>query len=239
MLPFKPNLIIAIDGYSSCGKSTFAKMIAAELNYIYIDSGAMYRAVTLAALERGIIQDGAVQEDSLPEFLDEVHISFHRMESDGNYQTFLNGKNVEKTIRQSRAVSENVSFISTYRMVRDKMVQMQRKIGSNGRIVMDGRDIGTVVFPNADIKIFMTADPRIRAQRRFDELVEKGLDVDFDSILENILERDEIDQNRKESPLKKADDALVLNNSYLTPEEQLHWFMELLANKGFDSYNNK
>jgi CMP/dCMP kinase len=232
MVPLTKDIIIAIDGYSSCGKSTFAKSIAEELDYLYIDSGAMYRAVTLAAIKEKIIHNNLVNESALPQFLERLVIEFRFDKETEVYQTFLNNKNVENEIRENAKVAGNVSIISTYRPVREKMVKLQRKIGENGRIVMDGRDIGTVVFPNAHIKIFMTADPRIRAQRRFDELVEKGIEVDFNEIFENIVERDRMDENRKESPLSKADDAIVLDNSYMTPTRQIEWFIELLVEKG-------
>jgi CMP/dCMP kinase len=168
----------------------------------------------------------------LPQFLERLVIEFRFDKKMEVYQTFLNDKNVENEIRENAKVAGNVSIISTYRPVREKMVKLQRKIGEKGRIVMDGRDIGTVVFPNAHIKIFMTADPRIRAQRRFDELVEKGIEVDFNEIFENIVERDRMDENRKESPLSKADDAIVLDNSYMNPARQIEWFIELLVEKG-------
>lgn len=232
MVPLTKDIIIAIDGYSSCGKSTFAKSIAEELDYLYIDSGAMYRAVTLAAIEEKIIHNNLVNESALPQFLERLVIDFRFDKKLEGYQTFLNNKNVENEIRENSKVAGNVSMISTYRPVREKMVKLQRIIGENGRIVMDGRDIGTVVFPNAHIKIFMTADPRIRAQRRFDELVEKGIEVDFNEIFENIVERDRMDETRKESPLSKAVDAIVLDNSYMTPTSQIEWFIELLVVKG-------
>ena len=232
MVPLTKDIIIAIDGYSSCGKSTFAKSIAEELDYLYIDSGAMYRAVTLAAIEEKIIHNNLVNESALPQFLERLVIEFRFDKEKEIYQTFLNDKNVENEIRENAKVAGNVSIISSYKPVRGKMVKLQRKIGENGRIVMDGRDIGTVVFPNAHIKIFMTADPRIRAQRRFDELVEKGIEVDFNEIFENIVERDRMDETRKESPLSKADDAIILDNSYMTPTKQIEWFIELLVEKG-------
>lgn len=232
MVSLTKDIIIAIDGYSSCGKSTFAKSIAKELNYLYIDSGAMYRAATLAALRDGIICNEIVKEDKLPAFLNSIKINFRFVEKSNIYQTFLNDENVESEIRENPSVAGNVSLLSTYRLVRDKMVALQRKIGEKGRIVMDGRDIGTVVFPDAHIKIFMTADPRIRAQRRFDELVEKGVEVEFSRIFENIAERDRIDESRKESPLRKASDAILLDNSYMTPAEQVDWFMKILVEKG-------
>ncbi len=233
MISLTKDIIVAIDGYSSCGKSTFAKSVARELNYLYIDSGAMYRAATLAALEQKIILNEKVRENELKDFIDSISIDFRFVKERKAYQTYLNNKNVEKDIRENPEVAGNVSLLSTYRLVREKMVALQRKIGDKGRIVMDGRDIGTVVFPNAHIKIFMTADPRIRAQRRFDELVEKGVEVEFNQIFENIAERDRIDETRKESPLRKANDAMLLDNSYMTPGEQLNWFIQLLAEKGF------
>ncbi len=221
------KIIIAIDGHSSCGKSTFAKAIAAKLDYIYIDSGAMYRAVTLACMENSLIRDGHLDEKRLPEILMNIEICFQKKPSPQITETWLNGVNVEERIR-SVDVASNVSLVSKSRIVRKKLVSMQREMGRDKGIVMDGRDIGTVVFPHADIKIFMTADPEIRAGRRYRELRDKGMDVDFNDILENISERDRLDENRSESPLKKAPDALLLDNSYMTPEQQLEWFSNIL-----------
>ncbi|HSH19037.1 MAG TPA: (d)CMP kinase [Draconibacterium sp.] len=219
------KIIIAIDGHSSCGKSTMAKSLAQELGYIYIDSGAMYRVVTLYALRNGLINNGVPNRAKLIRELKNIKITFKWDELLGKNTTFLNGENVEEEIRRLE-VSENVSPISTIAEVRSEMVKQQRENGKNKGIVMDGRDIGTVVFPDAELKIFMTASPEIRAQRRFIELKEKGVEVDFNSILQNVEGRDEIDSNREVSPLKRADDALILDNSNLTREEQLKWTLE-------------
>lgn len=220
--PSKKRIVIAIDGHSSCGKSTVAKELARKLGYIYIDSGAMYRVVTLYALRNGLIKNQLPDVEQLVAGLKNIQITFKWDEESGRNTTFLNDENVEEEIRQL-AVSENVSPVSTIAEVRAEMVKQQRENGKNKGIVMDGRDIGTVVFPNAELKIFMTASPEIRAQRRFDELKAKGLTVDFDEILKNVKERDLIDSTREVSPLRKADDAVVLDNSYLTREEQLEW----------------
>lgn len=220
--PSEKRIVIAIDGHSSCGKSTVAKELAKKLGYIYIDSGAMYRVVTLYALRNGLIKNQAPDVEKLLAALKNIRITFKWDEETGRNTTFLNDENVEEEIRQL-AVSENVSPVSTIAEVRAEMVKQQRENGKNKGIVMDGRDIGTVVFPDAELKIFMTASPEIRAQRRFDELKAKGLSVDFDEILKNVKERDLIDSTREVSPLRKADDAVVLDNSYLTREEQLEW----------------
>lgn len=216
------KIIIAIDGHSSCGKSTVAKELAKMLGYIYIDSGAMYRAVTLFALRNGLINNKIPDEKKLIEALKQVAITFRWDEKTGKNTTYLNGEIVEEEIRLT-AVSENVSPVSTIAGVRAEMVKQQRENGKNKGIVMDGRDIGTVVFPDAELKIFMTASPEIRAQRRYAELQAKGQHVDFDEILKNVNERDKIDSTREASPLCKADDAIVLDNSNLTREEQLEW----------------
>ena len=222
------DMIIAIDGYSSCGKSTFAKKIAEVLDYLYIDSGAMYRAVTLYALRNGIITDTVLNRDLLIQELPKMQISF--LVDKGHSKTVLNGKIVENEIR-TILVSEFVSQVSALEEVRLKMVEIQRKLGENRRIVMDGRDIGTVVFPNADLKIFMTASPEIRAQRRYKELVEKGEKINFEEIEKNIQYRDQYDTTREISPLRKADDAVVLDNSHLTVEEQMEWVMDIINKK--------
>jgi cytidylate kinase len=219
------KIIIAIDGHSSCGKSTMAKSLAQELGYIYIDSGAMYRAVTLYALRNGLINNGEPNIEKIISELKNIKITFKWDEKSGKNTTFLNGENVEEEIRRLE-VSENVSPVSTIAEVRHEMVKQQRENGKNKGIVMDGRDIGTVVFPDAELKIFMTASHEIRAQRRFMELKEKGQEVDFNSILQNVEGRDEIDSNREVSPLKKAGDAVILDNSYLSREEQLKWTLE-------------
>jgi CMP/dCMP kinase len=216
------KIIIAIDGHSSCGKSTLAKSLARELEYTYIDSGAMYRAVTLFALRNGLIVNGKVDEEKLVSKLSELKITFKWDKNTEKNTTYLNGENVEDEIRQLQ-VSNNVSPISAIAGVRREMVKKQRGNSQNKGIVMDGRDIGTVVFPDAELKIFMTASPEIRAERRYMELKGKGTEVDFFEILKNVEARDSIDSSREVSPLKKASDAIVLDNSHLTREEQLQW----------------
>jgi len=221
----KKKIVIAVDGHSSCGKSTLAKALARKLGYIYIDSGAMYRAVTLYALRNGWINGGNPDKEKIISGLKDIEITF---KWDGRTEqniTFLNGENVEDEIRRLE-VSQNVSPVSTIAEVRHEMVRQQRENGRKKGIVMDGRDIGTVVFPEAELKIFMTASPQIRAERRYLELIEKGLDVDFEEILKNVGERDTIDSEREVSPLRKADDAITLDNSDLTREEQLVWALE-------------
>ncbi|HDR52208.1 MAG TPA: (d)CMP kinase [Mariniphaga anaerophila] len=224
------KIVIAIDGHSSCGKSTLAKSLARELGYIYIDSGAMYRVVTLHALRNGWIVNGQPDREKVIAGLKDIKITFDWDEKTEKNTTFLNGENVEEEIRQLE-VSQNVSPISTIAEVRHEMVKQQRENGKNKGIVMDGRDIGTVVFPDAELKIFLTASPEIRAQRRFLELKEKGQKVEFDEILKNVEERDSIDSGREVSPLRKADDALALDNSYLTREQQLQWSLERAKEK--------
>ena len=221
------KLIIAIDGYSSCGKSTFAKAIAEELNYIYIDSGAMYRAVTLYCLRRNFVGKGLLDLEGIREELKNMHIEFVYNPDKGEYETFLNSEDVEKEIRGIE-VSAHVSRISMIQEVRSCMVELQRQIGVYKGIVMDGRDIGTVVFPDADLKIFMTASVEIRARRRYDEMKAKGMNVPFDEVLNNIIARDITDENRDISPLRRADDAILLDNSKMTVEEQMKWVMQII-----------
>jgi len=216
------KIIIAIDGHSSCGKSTMAKSLAQRLGYVYIDTGAMYRVVTLVALRNGWIENKIPDTQKVIDELKNIKITFKWDEKAGKNTTFLNGENVEDEIRQLE-VSENVSPISTIAEVRHEMVRQQRENGENKGIVMDGRDIGTVVFPDAELKIFMTASPEIRAQRRYLELTEKGDKVNFEEILANVEGRDKIDSTRAVSPLKQAHDALILDNSELTREQQLDW----------------
>ena len=225
-----PSLIIAVDGYSSCGKSTFAKAIARWLGYTYIDSGAMYRAVTLYAMEHGIIGEKGLDREKLIAALPEIRISFEQDPATGASETLLNGRNVEGKIR-GLEVSKWVSEVSRIREVREHLVQQQRRLAGHGGVVMDGRDIGTVVFPDADIKIFMTARPEVRAQRRYKELKEKGVDITFEEVLENVRERDRIDSGREVSPLKKADDAILLDNSDMSVEEQMEWIKEVIRKK--------
>ena len=230
----KNNLTIAVDGYSSCGKSTFAKEIARRLNYKYIDSGAMYRAVTLLCIKNNIISRDKFDIKALELLITETDIDFRFMETRNRHETFLNGKNVEDEIRTA-GVSDYVSQVSEIGQVRGKMVNIQRRHGKEGGIVMDGRDIGTVVFPEADLKIFMTARAEVRAERRYKELKEKGVDADFEAVKKNIEKRDYIDTNRKISPLKKATDAIVLDNSDMTVQEQMEWFEELFSELNYEN----
>lgn len=218
------KIVIAIDGFSSCGKSTMAKDLAREIGYIYIDSGAMYRAVTLFCIQNNLIKDGVVDKKTLVDLLNQIDISFVLNTQTGKPETMLDGKNVETEIR-TLAVSEQVSLVSAIAEVRHAMVAQQQKMGDKKGIVMDGRDIGTTVFPSAELKIFVTASPEIRAQRRVDEMVAKGETASFEAVLENVKKRDYLDQNREESPLRKADDALLLDNSHLTIAQQKEWLM--------------
>jgi len=219
------KIVVAIDGHSSCGKSTIAKAVAVRFGYIFIDSGAMYRAVTLFALRHQLISEGTVKEQELIDLLPEIQIDFRYNPEKQKSDTYLNGENVEEEIRQL-TVSQNVSPVATIAEVRAAMVRLQQEMGKDKGIVMDGRDIGTVVFPEAELKLFVTASAEIRAQRRFDELTAKGEPVSYAEILQNVQERDRIDSTREASPLRKADDALVLDNSHMTREEQLVWVIE-------------
>ena len=219
------NITIAVDGFSSCGKSTFAKAIAKKLKYIYIDSGAMYRAVTLACIRNGIISDDYFSEEKLPSLLESIKVGFIPNPDGDGWLTTLNSEVVESEIR-SLQVSGFVSPIAAQPLVRKKMTLQQQEMGKSKGIVMDGRDIGTVVFPDAELKIFMTADPVIRAQRRLKELQGKGQQATLEEVLKNIEERDYIDQNREVAPLRKADDAVVLDNSHITVEQQMEWVEE-------------
>ncbi|MFA9390048.1 MAG: (d)CMP kinase [Prolixibacteraceae bacterium] len=219
------KIIIAVDGHSSCGKSTLSKQLAQLLKYNYIDTGAMYRAVTLFALRNQLIENREVKTKELINQLPNISITFRFNESEQKSDTILNGENIEQEIREL-TVSNNVSPIATIKEVRQAMVILQQEMGKNKGIVMDGRDIGTVVFPQAELKLFMTASPEIRAQRRFDELKAKGSSVSFEEILKNVEERDHMDSTREESPLRKAEDALTLDNSYLTRQEQLDWVLQ-------------
>jgi CMP/dCMP kinase len=221
------RLIIAIDGYSSCGKSTFARLIAKELNYIFIDSGAMYRAVTLYCMRRKFISVTSMNIDGILSELKDIHIDFVFNPDINEYETFLNSENVEKEIR-NMDVTSYVSRISQIAEVRQRMVELQRQIGISKGIVMDGRDIGTVVFPDADIKIFMTASVDIRAHRRHNELKAKGINIDFEEIKRTIIARDIADENRDISPLRRADDAIILDNSRMTVDEQMVWVKEII-----------
>ena len=217
------KITIAIDGFSSCGKSTMAKDLAKEIGYIYVDTGAMYRSVTLYALRHNLFNtDGTIREEELQAQMKDINISFQLNKETGRPETYLNGENVENEIR-TMEVSSHVSPIATLAFVRKTLVEQQQRMGAEKGIVMDGRDIGTVVFPNAELKIFVTASAEVRAQRRYDELKAKGMEADFANILKNVQERDYIDSHRETSPLRKADDALELDNSQLTIAEQKQW----------------
>ena len=218
------KITIAIDGFSSCGKSTMAKSLAKEIGYIYIDSGAMYRAVTLYCIENGLIEDGEIRTEILKEDLKRINISFKINAETGQPDTYLNDENVENKIR-TMLVSSMVSQVSALDFVRSAMVEQQQKMGKEKGIVMDGRDIGTTVFPDAELKIFVTASAEVRAQRRFDELKSKGQEASYDEILHNVKQRDYLDQNREVSPLCQASDAILLDNSTLTIEEQKAWLI--------------
>lgn len=220
------KITIAIDGYSSCGKSTMAKDLARKIGYIYVDTGAMYRSVTLYALRNGLFrEDGSILEDDLRARMDDIHITFRFNESTGRPDTYLNGELVEQEIR-TLEVSNHVSPIAALPFVRAALVAQQQRMGQAKGIVMDGRDIGTTVFPDAELKIFLTASAQVRAQRRYDELKAKGMEADFNEILKNVQERDYIDTHREVSPLRKANDAIELDNSHLTIDQQNAWLME-------------
>jgi CMP/dCMP kinase len=229
-MELKQKIIIAIDGFSSCGKSSFAKLIAKDLNYIFIDTGAMYRAVSLYAIQHKMVSQNSVDSRQLLSVLKSIKISFQR--KGDKVFTYLNNINVEDEIRGIE-VSSLVSEVSKIKEVREYLVSLQQEMGMQKGIVMDGRDIGTVVFPNAEVKIYMTASSDVRAKRRFDELTEKGLKVSLEEIKNNIEDRDYNDLNRKESPLKQAKDASILDNSNMTFAEQMQWFKKLLISKNY------
>ena len=221
------RITIAIDGYSSCGKSTMAKQLAKEIGYIYVDSGAMYRAITLLALRNHVFAtDGTIDHELLRTLLKEAKISFRRNEKSDVAENYLNDENVERDIR-TMEVSSHVSPIAALPYVREALVEEQRRLGKDGGIIMDGRDIGTTVFPKAEMKVFVTASSRIRAHRRYDELKQKGQEAPFEEVLKNVEERDYIDSHREVSPLRQAEDAVVLDNSNLTREEQAAWLITL------------
>ena len=220
------KITIVIDGHSSCGKSTMAKELARQLGYVYVDTGAMYRTVTLFAMRHNLfLADGEVDTDALRKCMPEIEVSFRFNEETGRPDAYLNGECVEKVIR-SIEVSNHVSKVAAIPFVREAMVDQQRRMGADKGIVMDGRDIGTTVFPDAELKIFVTASSQVRAQRRYDELKEKGMPADFDEILKNVEERDYIDSHREVSPLRQAPDALLLDNSNMTIPEQNAWLMD-------------
>ena len=219
------KITIAIDGHSSCGKSTMAKDLARRIGYVYIDTGAMYRAVTLFAMRHNLIANGQVDAAKLQEEMDNIHISLRLNPETQRPDTYLNGECVEREIR-TMEVSRHVSLIAALPFVRSAMVEMQREMGKEKGVVMDGRDIGTVVFPHAELKIFVTASAEVRAQRRYDELTAKGEKCNYKEILENVKERDHIDSTRETSPLRQAEDAIVLDNTHMTIPEQENWLME-------------
>lgn len=225
------KIIVAIDGFSSCGKSTMAKELAKYAGYIYVDTGAMYRAVALFALQNGWMNDEEINETELKNHISEIKITFKTNES-GLQETYLNGENVENEIRTLRAAN-GASRVSTIGFVRREMVRQQQAMGTEKGVVMDGRDIGTVVFPDADLKIYLTASPEVRAQRRYDELKAKGETVNYDDVLVNVKERDFRDSNRAESPLYKASDAIEIDNSNLSLEEQRELLKTLFHQKAF------
>lgn len=222
----KKLITIAIDGFSSSGKSTMAKVLAKNIGYAYIDTGAMYRAVTLYCIDNGLIDSDNVNTAQLEKKINDIAISFSVDPETGASVTMLNGKNVEKEIRDMR-VSGKVSVVAAIPFVRRALVKQQQQMGDSKGIVMDGRDIGTVVFPNAEMKVYVDASPETRAQRRFDELKAKGdASITYEEVLENVKYRDHLDQTREESPLRKAEDAIVLDNSHMTPDEQNKWLLD-------------
>lgn len=230
MLTLKNPIVVAIDGYSSCGKSTLAKRLAKELQYTYIDSGAMYRAVTLYCLRNCLIWDGDADVNKVLEHIGKINLSFRYNEEKDRNDIFLGDENVEEKIR-SIAVSDSVSNISKIAQVRHRMVELQQEMGKAKKIVMDGRDIGTVVFPDAELKLFMTASVEVRAKRRFAEYQQMGENISMEAVQNNIKLRDYIDQTRDESPLRQAADAVVLDNSNLSRDEQFEWVLNLIKEK--------
>lgn len=224
------KITIAIDGYSSCGKSTLAKALAKKLDYVFIDSGSMYRAVTLFALRHELIENGILNENELIALLPKVQLTFRKYNSLDQLELFLNDENVESQLR-SMEVAENVSNVAAIKAVREKLVAEQQAMGKKGGVVMDGRDIGSVVFPNAELKIFVTASVDVRTQRRFDELKQKNVDVSFDEVKNNLIHRDKIDTSRKESPLIQTDDAIILDNSSMNQQEQLDWALAIIEKR--------
>lgn len=218
------KIVVAIDGFSSCGKSTLAKALAKEVGYAYVDTGAMYRSVALYCLRNGLIEEGKVDEEKLAEAMPSIQISFQYNSENQRNETYLNGENVEEDIR-SLAVSNVVSIVSAIGFVRRAMVAQQQSFSKEKGVVMDGRDIGTVVFPDAELKVFVTARAEVRAQRRFLELSAKGDSATFEEVLENVKQRDYMDQNREESPLRQAEDAILLDNSEMTIPQQNEWLL--------------
>ena len=224
------RIIVAVDGYSSCGKSTIAKALARYANYTYIDTGAMYRAAALYAINQGFMDETSINEDVLKQNIQHIKIEFRLRSTNDGQDTYLNGKNVETQIRTLQ-IANAASRISTIGFVREEMVRQQQEMGKNKGIVMDGRDIGTVVFPQAELKLFLTASPEIRAQRRHQELKSKGIAEEYESVLQNVIERDYRDTHRTESPLRQAEDAILIDNSNLTPEQQNEAVRKLFEEK--------
>ncbi|GHT00883.1 cytidylate kinase [Bacteroidia bacterium] len=224
------KIVIAIDGHSSCGKSTMAKELAKQIGYTYIDSGAMYRTVALYCIQKGLFVGNKLNLDALKQQMNAIHTTFIPNPTTGKSDTYLNGKNVESEIR-SMAVAEKVSQVAAVGFVREALVRQQQALGTEKGIVMDGRDIGTVVFPDAELKIFVTASPEIRTQRRLEELIAKNEPTSFEAVLHNLTERDRIDSTRKDGPLKQASDAIVLDNSNLTIAEQNQQMLALFQSK--------
>lgn len=227
------KIIVAIDGYSSSGKSTMARELARRIGYVYVDSGAMYRAVTLYAIRHGMAGGGKIDRDALVAALPGISVTFEPAGADGVQHTLLNGEDVEREIREMQ-VSSHVSPVAEIAEVRERLVRLQQEAGEAKGIVMDGRDIGTTVFPDAEMKVFVDASPEIRARRRHEELTAKGKQADYGDVLKNILERDNIDKNRKDSPLQQAADAVVLCNDDMSIEEQHKWLMNLFKLRSTD-----
>jgi cytidylate kinase len=230
------KITIAIDGYSSCGKSTLAKALASELNYVFIDTGAMYRAVTLFLMRKKLVTSSTLEIDKIISSLPEIKLHFERNSETKRLEMYLNDENVEEEIRKME-VSNLVSKVSTIREVRQKLVAEQQKMGENGGVVMDGRDIGSVVFPNAELKLFITASQEIRSRRRFDELTAKGENVTLHEISKNLIDRDYQDSNRTESPLIQTEDAIVIDNSEMSIDFQFNFVMKLVA-KTLEKHEN-
>lgn len=226
----RDKIVVAIDGFSSCGKSTLARELAKQLHYVFIDSGAMYRGITLYAIRNGCVHGSELDRGKLIQQLGDIHLSFKLNPETQKPELHLNGENVEKEIRTPQ-VAAQVSQVATIKEVRTKLVDQQREMGKNGGVVMDGRDIGSVVFPNAELKLFITAEIETRVQRRYLELQDKGLEVEKDEVRANLLERDRIDSTRKESPLIQTEDAVVIDNTNMTRSEQLELALELVEKK--------
>lgn len=223
-------LVVAVDGHSSTGKSTVAKIVAANLGFTYIDTGAMYRAVTLEALRHGWMAGGKVDLPRLREHLGEIKIGFKYNDELRRYETYLNGEYIEQEIRDME-VSNHVSLIAAIDFVRRFLVEQQREMGKKGSVIMDGRDIGSVVFPDADVKFFLTSSPEVRAQRRYKELIEKGVSVSYEEVEANVRERDYIDEHREASPLIRTEDAVFIDNSHMTIDEEVRFMMEKIREK--------